>query len=99
MSGVREDLARGSLAIHHQTQHGVTRGGAGQKEDEGDSNGVDNIRMFRMTSPAKAGPMPCPVEGYSGRTATRKATRVNFWNWHIRDTVVILEEGKLTHPR
>ena len=25
--------------------------------------------------------------------------RVHLWNWHVRDTVVILEKGNLTHPR
>ena len=25
--------------------------------------------------------------------------RVHFWNRNIRDTVVILEEGNLSHPR
>ena len=25
--------------------------------------------------------------------------RVNFWHRHVKDTVVILEEGNLPHPR
>ena len=25
--------------------------------------------------------------------------KVHFWNWHVRDTVVILEEGNSHHPR
>ena len=25
--------------------------------------------------------------------------KVQFWHRHVRDTVVILEEGKLPHPR
>ena len=25
--------------------------------------------------------------------------RVNFWQRHVRDTVVILEEGNLPHPQ
>ena len=24
--------------------------------------------------------------------------RVKFWHWHVRDTVVIMEEGNLTYP-
>ena len=28
----------------------------------------------------------------------RTAMRVHFWHRHVRDTVVILEEGKLPHP-
>ena len=25
--------------------------------------------------------------------------RVQFFHWHVRDTVIILEEGNLPHPR
>ena len=47
----------------------------------------------------RAGPRPCPVKGYSGRALTRMATRVHIWHWHVRDTVVILEECNLPHTR
>ena len=30
---------------------------------------------------------------------TRTAKRVHFLHWHVLDTVVILEEGNLPHPR
>ena len=39
------------------------------------------------------------VEGCRGRSEMRMAIRVHFFHRHVRDTVVILEEGKLTHPR
>ena len=42
---------------------------------------------------------PFPVEGCSGRVATRKATWEQLWHQHVRDTVVILEEVNLPHPR
>ena len=41
----------------------------------------------------------CLVEGCRGRAANRAALRVNFFHRHVRDTVVILEEVNLTHPR
>ena len=45
-------------------------------------------------------PRHCPVEGCSGKgEATRNAMRVHFWHMHVQDTVVILEEGDLPHPR
>ena len=47
----------------------------------------------------RVGPMPFPAKGYSGRASTRTAMRVHFWYQHGRDTVVILEEGNLPHPR
>ena len=52
-----------------------------------------------MAFPVKVKPMPCPVKGCSGQAETRTSMRVQFWYRHVRDTVVILEEGKLPHPR
>ena len=52
-----------------------------------------------MTFLAKGGPQSCPVEGCPGRVATRTALRKHFLHWYILDTVVILEEGNLPHPR
>ena len=37
------------------------------------------------------------MEGCTGRAGTRTATRVYFWRWHVRDIVIILEEGNLPH--
>ena len=91
--GCGKDLVKGSLSIHHQTQHGVARGGAGKKDDDGDGNGGDKTRTFRMKSPKKAGPKPCPFEGCSNRAETRTSMWVHLWHRHVRDTMVILEEG------
>ena len=52
-----------------------------------------------MSFPQRAGPRTCPVEGCSERASMRTAMRVHFWNRHVRDTVVILEEGNLPQPR
>ena len=68
----------------------------GGGKDGGD--GGNEPRTYRIAFPAQAGPRPCPVEGCSGRTSTWKVTRVNFWHCHVRETVVILEEGNLPHP-
>ena len=94
-----KDLARGLLAIHFQTQNGVERGGAGQRDHEGYGNGGDNTRTFRMMFQEKAGPRPCPVEGCSVWAATRTSMRLHFWHRHIRDTMVILDEGNLSHTQ
>ena len=40
-----------------------------------------------------------PSRGEGGGEATRLSIIVHLLNRHIRDTVVILEEGKLPHPR
>ena len=80
-----------SLAIHYQTQHIVTRGGSGQKDNEGDRG--DEPRTFKMTFPKKAGPTPCPVKECSVRADMWTFMWVHLWHWHVQDTVVILEEN------
>ena len=93
----KKDLVRKSVPTHRQRQHGGARGGAGHKDNKGDRGGKP--RNFRMTFLSKAGPRPCPVEGCSGRSATRSAMRVHFFHQPVWDIVVILEEGNLPHPR
>ena len=52
-----------------------------------------------MAFPSKGGLQSFPVERCLGQAATRKAIQVHFLHWHVLDTVVILEEGNLPHPR
>ena len=54
---------------------------------------------YRMAFPTKGGPRSCPAEGCPGRAGTRTATRMNFFNRHVRDILIILEEGNLPHPQ
>ena len=56
-------------------------------------------RTYRMAFPTRSGPRNCLVEGCSVRASTQTPMKVYFWPWHVRDTVVILEEGNLPHPR
>ena len=83
---------------HPQTQHIVAKERLGSNGDEAEG-GEDKPRTYKMAFLTRAGPMPCPVEGYSGRASTQTAMRVQLWHRHVRDTVVILEEGDLPHPR
>ena len=92
-----KELAKGSLVAHRQTQHGMEKRGLGQEGDE--EAGGDKPRTYMMDFPAKAGPNPCPVEGCSGRASTGTEMRMHFCYRHVRDTVVILKEGNLPHPR
>ena len=39
------------------------------------------------------------MEGCTEALATRTAMRVHFMHRHVQDTVVMLEEGNLPHPR
>ena len=52
-----------------------------------------------MALPKNAGLRSCPVEGCSGRAVTRSYMRMHLLHWHVQDTMLILEEGNLPHPR
>ena len=56
-------------------------------------------QMYRMAFLAKGVPQRCLVEGCPGRMAMRTAMRVHFIHRHVRDTIVVFEEGNLPHPR
>ena len=56
-------------------------------------------RTYRIDFRTKVGPRGCPVEVCTGRAGTRTAMRMNFCSRHVRDIVIILEEGNLPHPR
>ena len=49
--------------------------------------------------PGQGCPWSCPVEGFPGQVSMRTAMRVHFLHRNILDTVVILEEVNLPHPR
>ena len=55
-------------------------------------------QTYRLEFP-KGGTTECPVEGCPGRAGTRTAMRLHVWRRHVRDTIIILEEGNLPHPR
>ena len=90
-----KELAKELLVKHRQTQHGATKGGLVSEGDEADRG--DNIRTYRLAFTAKTGPRTCPVEDCSGQASMRTEMRAHFWHRNVRDTVVILEEGNLTH--
>ena len=71
----------------------VSEGGGSDRDDRG-----NNPRTYRMEFTARAGSRPCPVERCSGQASTRTEMRVQFWHRHVRDTMVILEEGNTSHP-
>ena len=56
------------------------------------ATGREDPWTYRMEF-QKGGAKTCPVEGCPGRAGTRTAMRVHFWRRHVRDTVIILEEG------
>ena len=94
-----KELAAGSLDIHRMTQHRKTKERWWNCTDAATGGrGEDPTTTYRIEFP-KGGTRECPVEGCLGRAGTRTAMRVHVWRRHVRDVVVILEEGKLPHPR
>ena len=55
-------------------------------------------QTYRIEFP-KGGTKACPVEGCPGRAGTRTAMQVQFCRRHVKDIMIILEEGNLPHPR
>ena len=43
--------------------------------------------------------MECLLEGCQVKAATRMGMRIHFLHHHVQDTVIIVEEGNLLHPR
>ena len=82
---------------HCQTQHSVAKGRLGSEGDEADGGGY-KPRTYKMAFLTKAEPRPFPVKGCTGRASTRTEMRVHFWHQHVRDIMVILEEGNIPHP-
>ena len=91
-----EEMAAVSMAGHMKTKHGQA---TEERWSWTTSDTGEELQTYRMEFIAKGGPRSCPVEGCPGRAATRTAIRVHFLHRHVRDTVVILEEGNLPHPQ
>ena len=88
--------AAGSLTSHLLTQHGSLKEARRRWSNPAAGDGP---QTFRMTFLTRGVPRNCAVEGCLGQVATRTAMRVHFLYRHVLDTVVIMEEGNLPHPR
>ena len=84
------------LAVHLQTQHGKS---TGRRRHWGTTPPVREPCTYRMMFSTVGRPRNCPVEGCRVQTTTRTSIRVHLFQRHVRDTVIILEEGNLLHPR
>ena len=92
----RDMLVAGSLSIHMMTHYGrvtdIRRGWSTLAAGIGP-------QTYRINFLAKGGSLKCSVAGCPGRVTTKTAIRVHFVHRHVLNTVVILEEGNLPHPR
>ena len=96
MWGLWKEMVAGSLDSHRMTQHGEARERKWAWTDA--ATGGAEEQTYRMEFP-KGGTTECPVKGCPGRAGTRTAMRVHFWRRHVQETIIILEEGNLPHPR
>ena len=94
----RKGMAAGSLELHRMMQNGK------EKEDKWSwtdtaTGGGGEPHTYWIEFPSKGGTGERPVEGCLGRAGTWTAMRVHFWRRHVRDIVIILEEGNFPYPR
>ena len=92
----KEEMVLGLLAVHLQTQHGKSTDGRMHWVTR--SPGRETC-TYNMDLPTNGGPSNLPVKAFRGRAATWTAMRVHLLYPHVRDTVIILEEGNLPRPR
>ena len=89
-------MALGLMMGHMRTQHG-------RAEEERRSWAAfplgEEMQTYRMAFLTAGGLRSCLVEGCPVRAATMTAMQVHFMHRNVQDTVVILEEGILPHPR
>ena len=85
-----ENMTVGSLAVNWKTHNGVDAEGRNQwvtSPPDGEP------QTYWMSFPTAAGPRECPFEECRRRVATKTSMRVNFLCRHIRENMIILEEG------
>ena len=91
-------IAAGSLDTHRMVQHGKAKAESWSWTDAATGGGGGEPTTYRIEF-LKRGTRECTVEGCPGRAGTRTAMRIHFCRRHVRDVVIILEEGNLPHPR
>ena len=95
----RREMVAGSLDSHCMMQHGRARERKLSWTDAATGGGEGEEKQTYRMEFHKGGTTESPVEGCPGRAGTRTALCMHFWRRHVRDTIIILEEGNLPHPR
>ena len=90
-----EDIELGSLAVYLQTQQ---RKEMGSRQHWGNTALGGEPCTYKMDFPTAGVPRNCPVKGCRGWAEMRMAMRVHFFHWHVRYTVIILEEINFPYP-
>ena len=76
--------------------HRPSEGGGGGGGESRDRDGTP--AQYWVSFPTILDGLRCPVEGCQGTAASRTNLRVHFAHKHPRDSIVIMGEGKQSHP-
>ena len=87
------ELEEGLMAAHCQTQHGMI-----WWPQWASTLPTPPPRLYRVSFPRASGLVGCLVEGCRGQASTRTNLRIHFVHFHMRYTIMILEEGNRHHP-
>ena len=79
------------MEAHRQSQHRIVWGAHWDNTPP-----PEYPQLYCLSLPKKAGLVEFPAKGCSGRATSHTKLRIQFMHFHMRDAVVILEEGN--HP-
>ena len=82
-------LAQSSLAHHRRVQYGRTTT-SGLEPTEAFCDPME----YRVSFPKTVHSIDCPIKGCPGKATSRANLRAHFMYRHVRDTLVILDEGR-----
>ena len=88
------ELATGSLKSHQQAQNRKETPPQGET-----ATATPDPMIYRVSFPRVTESIGYPVEVCKGRETTRTNLRIHFILQHMRDMIVIMEEGNRHHPR
>ena len=89
-------LSMGYLLVHRQIQNGMVW--VYQRRTP-PTPPPGEAQTYWVSLPAILEKIRCPVEDCQGKAKNWNNLRVHFENFHVRDTIVILEDGNLPYPR
>jgi hypothetical protein len=87
-------LAQSSLQHHLRVQHGQTTP-VGHEP----APAVGLPAEYLVSFPKTVTSIDCPIEGCPGKATSRANLRAHFMHRHVKDTLIILDEGSFPHPR
>eukprot|EP00978_Attheya_sp_CCMP212_P011354 scaffold28024_cov58-Attheya_sp.AAC.2 len=86
-------LAQSSLQHHLRVQHGQTTP-VGREP----APAVGLSAEYLVSSPKMVNSIDCPIEGCPGKATSKANPRAHFMHRHVKDTLIILDEGTFPHP-